>query len=59
MAPNFFSVTWLAEVFHGLGVQDVKSLIPVGALFQLDGGWRREGKKKRNEEKRKKNHCGE
>jgi hypothetical protein len=33
------------EAFHGLGVQDVKSLILVYALFLLDEGRRREGKK--------------
>jgi hypothetical protein len=41
MASNFLSVTWYGEVFHGLEVQDVKSLILVGALFH-DGGRRRE-----------------
>jgi hypothetical protein len=56
MAPNFLSITWHEEAFHRLGVQDVQSLILVGALFPLDGGRRREGKKK---EKKKKNHCGE
>jgi hypothetical protein len=45
MAPNFLSVTWLGEAFHGLGVQDVESLILIDALFPLDGGRRREGKK--------------
>jgi hypothetical protein len=32
--------------FPQLGFQNVKSLILVGALFQLEGGKRREGKKK-------------
>jgi hypothetical protein len=45
MASNFLSVTWHGEAFHGLGVQVVKSLILVDALFPLDGG-RREGEKK-------------
>jgi hypothetical protein len=27
MAPNFLSAVYCGEVFHGLGVQDVKSLI--------------------------------
>jgi hypothetical protein len=34
------------EAFHRLGVQDVENLILVGALFLLDVGRRREGKKK-------------
>jgi hypothetical protein len=46
MVPYFLSVTWQREAFHGLGVHDVKSLILVAALFLLDGGRRREGKKK-------------
>jgi hypothetical protein len=46
---------WHGEAFHRLGVQDVKSLILVGALFLLDGGIRREGKKK---EKKKTNCMG-
>jgi hypothetical protein len=33
MAPNFLSITWHGKAFHGLGVQDVESLILVGALF--------------------------
>jgi hypothetical protein len=33
MAPNFLSVTWHGEAFHGLRVQDVENLILVGALF--------------------------
>jgi hypothetical protein len=37
-------VAW--EGFPQLGFQDVKSLILVGALFLLEGGKRREGKKK-------------
>jgi hypothetical protein len=48
MAPNFLSVTWLGEAFHGLGVQDVESLILIDALFPLDGGRRRERKEKNN-----------
>jgi hypothetical protein len=57
MAPNFLSVTWFEETFHGLGVEHVESFILVSALFLRDGGWRREKKKK--EEKRNKNHPGE
>jgi hypothetical protein len=56
MAPNFLSVTWYREAFHRLGVQDVRSFILVGALFPLDGGRRRDVKKK---EKKKKNLHGE
>jgi hypothetical protein len=37
------------DVFHGLRVQDVKSLILIDALFLLDQGRRREGKKKEKE----------
>jgi hypothetical protein len=33
--------------FHGLGVQEVESLILVDALFLLDGGRRREGNKEK------------
>jgi hypothetical protein len=33
MAPNFLSVMWCREAFYGLGVEDVKSLILVGALY--------------------------
>jgi hypothetical protein len=51
MVPNFLSTTWCGEAFQGLGIQDVESLILVGALFLLVGGRRRERKKK---EKRKK-----
>jgi hypothetical protein len=54
---NFSHVTWRGEAFHMLGVQGVKDLILVGALFSLDGGRRREGRKK--EKKKEKNHCGE
>jgi hypothetical protein len=49
MMPNFLIVTCCGEAFHGLEVQDVKSLILVDALFLLDGGWRRERKKKEKE----------
>jgi hypothetical protein len=52
MAPNFLSIIWCGEAFHGLGVQDVKSLIQVGALFPLDGGRRIKGKKKEKKKKR-------
>jgi hypothetical protein len=37
---------WHEEAFHRLGVHDVESLILVDALFPLDGGRKREGKKK-------------
>jgi hypothetical protein len=53
MAPNFFSVRWHGEAFHGLGVQSIDGLILVGALFMLEGGKRREGKKKRKEDRKK------
>jgi hypothetical protein len=43
--PNFLSVTWSEETFHGLGILDVESLVLVDVLFPLDGR-RREGKKK-------------
>jgi hypothetical protein len=43
--PNFLSAVWRGEAFHGIGVQGVESLILVDALFPLDGGRRREGKK--------------
>jgi hypothetical protein len=56
MAPSFLSITYHGEAFHSLGVQDVESLILVGALLLLDGGRRREGKEK---EKKKKNCQGE
>jgi hypothetical protein len=39
------------EAFHRQGVQDVKNLILVDALFLLDQGRRREGKKKEKEKK--------
>jgi hypothetical protein len=48
MAPNFLSTVWHGEAFHGLGVQDVESLILIDALFLLDGGRRR---KRKNEKK--------
>jgi hypothetical protein len=53
MAPNFPSVTWHSEAFHGLRVQGVKVLILVGALFLVDGGRRTEGKKKTDRQKEK------
>jgi hypothetical protein len=46
MAPTFLNVTWHGEDFHRPGVHDVESLIVVDALFPLDGGRRREGRKK-------------
>jgi hypothetical protein len=42
---------WLGETFHGVGDQDIESLILVGLLVPLDGQQRREGKK--NEKKKK------
>jgi hypothetical protein len=54
MVPNFLSITWHGDAFHGLGVHDVESLILVGVLFLLDGERRREGKK--NEKKKKTCH---
>jgi hypothetical protein len=51
MAPNFLSIMWHWQACYRLGVHDVKSLILVGALFLLDGGKRREGKKKEIKEK--------
>jgi hypothetical protein len=53
MVPKFLSIMWCGEPFHWLGIQDVKSLILVGALFLLDGGRRRGGiiKNKKEEEK--------
>jgi hypothetical protein len=45
MAPNFLSVTWCAEAFNGLYVQDVKSLILVVFLFLLDRRRKEERKK--------------
>jgi hypothetical protein len=55
MAPNFLSVICCQEVFLWLGIQGSECLIVVGALFPLDGGRRREGKKKeKRKEKRKK-----
>jgi hypothetical protein len=53
MVPNFLSIMWCGEAFHGVWVQDVESLILVGALFPFYGGRRREGKKK---EKKKYRH---
>jgi hypothetical protein len=44
---------WGGEAFPGLGVQSVESLILVGALFLLDGGRRREGKKKEKMKEKK------
>jgi hypothetical protein len=46
MVPNFLSAVWHGDAFHRLGIQDVESLTLVDALFLLDGGRRREGKKK-------------
>jgi hypothetical protein len=46
MVSNFLSEVWCGEAFHGLGIQDVKSLILVDALFPLDVERRREAKKK-------------
>jgi hypothetical protein len=51
MVPNFLSVTWCGEAFHGLGVQDVKTLILVDALFPLSGE-RKRGRKKKGKEKK-------
>jgi hypothetical protein len=48
MVPNFLSEAWCGEAFHGLRVQEVQSLILVDALFLLDGGKRRERKKKKS-----------
>jgi hypothetical protein len=42
---------WHGEAFHGLGIQDVKSLILVDPLFLLNRGKRRERKKKEKEKK--------
>jgi hypothetical protein len=52
MAPNFLSIMWLREAFHGLRIQDVKSLILFDALFLLDGRKRREGKKEKKRGKK-------
>jgi hypothetical protein len=49
---KFSHITWHEEAFHRLGFQYVKSLILVGALFPVDGRRRREGKRKRKEEKK-------
>jgi hypothetical protein len=38
MVPNFVNVMWCEEAFHRIVVQDVESLILVGALLLLDGG---------------------
>jgi hypothetical protein len=46
MAPNFLNVAWHGEAFPRLGVQGIESLILFDALFLLEGGRRREGKKK-------------
>jgi hypothetical protein len=46
MAPNFLSAAWLGEDSHVIGVEDIKRLILCDALFSLDGGRRRKGKKK-------------
>jgi hypothetical protein len=47
MVPNFHIVTWHGEVFHGLGVQDVESLILFDSLFLLDQGRREKERKKK------------
>jgi hypothetical protein len=47
MAPNFLSAAWREEACHRIGVQDVDILILVDALFPLDGGRRRKGKKEK------------
>jgi hypothetical protein len=47
MVANFLSVIWHGEAFQGLGVQDVISLILVGALFPFNGRRRRKGKEKK------------
>jgi hypothetical protein len=48
---KFSQYNMAGEAFHGLGIQDVKSFILAGALFPLDGGRRRKGKKKEKKEK--------
>jgi hypothetical protein len=47
MVPNFLSAAWYGEAFHWLVVQGVENLILLDSLFPLDGGRRREGKKKK------------
>jgi hypothetical protein len=44
--PNFLSVTCCREAFPKLEVQGVKGFILVSSLFPLDGGRRREVKKR-------------
>jgi hypothetical protein len=44
---TFLSAAWHGEAFHGLGFQDVRSLILVDALFLLDGGRRMKERKKK------------
>jgi hypothetical protein len=53
VVPTFLSAVWHWEVFHGVGVQDIAEFILTDALFLLDGGGRREGKKERE-----RNLCG-
>jgi hypothetical protein len=53
MAPNFLHAAWQGEAFHGLGIQDIESLILVVALFLLEGGRRTEGKKEKKSQLRR------
>jgi hypothetical protein len=53
MAPNYLSAMWSGEDFPRLGVQGVEGLILFVALFLLDGGRRREGKKNKRGKKNK------
>jgi hypothetical protein len=46
MVPTYLSAA-CGEAFQGQGVQDVEEFDSVDALFLFDGGWRRQGKKKR------------
>jgi hypothetical protein len=52
IVPTFLGAVWCVEAFNGVGVQDVESLILVGALFLLDGGMRKEEK-----ERKQKRNC--
>jgi hypothetical protein len=47
MVPCFLSAACCGEAFHKLDIQDVESFILVDALLLLDGGSRKEGKKKK------------
>jgi hypothetical protein len=48
MVPNFVSVTWHGDSFHGLVVQDVENLILLVLYFCLmEEGEEKERKKKR------------